>query len=106
MNRIEAVRGDWEDDGYHLQIDTDEATLSVRVTDTAAARELIAAIAPLVAWVAEEAHERRAYDAATPAEREAVLNPEQPPSWVWAPEVERILEKADHDRKAERENRP
>lgn len=101
--RIETARGDWDEDGFHLTIVSDEGEREYLVVDTTAARDLLGAAAPLHAWEAEERLERNAYDNATVEERRAVLDPDgMLPTGATA---EQMRERADHDRKAQRENR-
>lgn len=100
-DRIESATGEWDEDGFHFTVTTDENEHRFRVTDTDTARELMRAVAPLQEWVAEEATQRAAYDRASPEERARVL---QGPVIVGETWDEAWREAADLARKAEREN--
>lgn len=103
-----APTGDWDEDGFHLRLSTDEGEYDLRVTDPEVARALLAAVEPLRDWVAEADHHRAAYDRATPEERDAVLHHRTFPidrALAIHMEVDEALrEAADLRRKSDREN--
>jgi hypothetical protein len=90
--------GEWDEDGFHLRVETDDYDFNFRIFDIPTARKLVRSIQPLDAWIAEHDREHAAYDAATPEERDAVLGkfPEGLAE-IWR-------EHADHQRKQQREN--
>lgn len=98
--RIDTVRGDWDEDGLHLFVSTDDDEHDLRITDVETARDLIGIADGLRGWVNEHDRQRAAYDAATPEERAAVLRPESAPE----PPGEAERAAADTERKRRREN--
>lgn len=97
---IDSVSGEWDEDGFYLRFQTDEGERVFWLTDTATARELMRAVAPLLGWIVDEDRERAAYDRASPEERARVLG--RTPAEVELDELQR--EQADLARKREREN--
>lgn len=104
---LEQATGEWDEDGFHLRAHgSDTGEHHFRVNGTKEARELLAAVEPLREWVAEHDHEYAAYLVASPEERARVLykaiGSDDPIEAV--DPVELLRERADHDRKARREN--
>lgn len=71
--RVDSVRGDWDEDGYHLRFGTDDDQHDLRIMDIETARCLIGLADELRGWVNDHDAQRAAYNAATPEERRAVL---------------------------------
>jgi hypothetical protein len=67
------ARGEWDDDGFHLILETDEDRANIRVFSTDIARVLLREVNRLRPWLEEEQRERAAYDGASPEERDHVL---------------------------------
>lgn len=70
---IERAVGDHDEDGFYLEVDTDEGEHRFRVASVATARELLSAVNKLRPWISEHDAARADYDAATPEERARVI---------------------------------
>lgn len=101
---IYSARGDWDEDGFHLSIVTDEDDYTFVVRSTETARQVLSAVSRLRPWIEEYERERRAYNAATPEEREAVLNHHGPvEADLEDASIEHLREAADLERKRAKE---
>lgn len=103
---IEGATSEWDDDGFHLHIDTDEEGYDFRITDVATAKTFLSAAYRLRSWIADADEARAQYDAATPDERDRVLGMRRldPDERLDLDEQQRHA--ADDARKRDRENRP
>lgn len=107
-DRVETIRGDWDEDGYHLHVSTDDDDHEFRVTSIEAARELLRAADDVRAWVGEHDREFALYSSASQEERAQVLGLTRLDRPIYPDAIsagERLREQADDRRKADRENR-
>lgn len=95
---IEGATSEWDEDGFHLHIQTDEEEYDLRIVSVEAAKTFLSAAYRLRSWIADADSERAAYNASSQEERDRVLGMRR-----YDPE-EAALEAADNARKRAREN--
>jgi hypothetical protein len=61
MSRLEAIAGEWDEDGFHLSIDADDDDFVVVIRSVLEARRVLEQVEPLREWVAEHDRELAAY---------------------------------------------
>lgn len=102
--------GDFDEDGFHLHLVTDDEDFNLRIFDIETARAMVKSVEPLKDWINDHDRERAAYDQATPEERDRVLREEEDlvagdaVEWPYRGDGEAAREQADHLRKARKEN--